>query len=180
MRNPDPRPSARPTSTARPHRAGSPRPRPGQALVETAIGIVLLMLLTFSVVDAAMLFFAYLTLQNGVTAATRYAVTGQQMNDPLDPTTPLSRQDSIMHIMRDSTPGLTIADSEFQFSVVTDSTHITRGTGGPDDIIQMTVTHPSWPLISPMLWPLVGIGGVINLSVSATMKNEPYPTSTGG
>src|SRR2546426_2936949 len=81
MRNPDPRPLARPTSTARPRRAGSPRPTPGQALVETAIGIVLLLLLTFSVVDAAMLFFAYLTLQNGVTAATRFGVTGQNPDD---------------------------------------------------------------------------------------------------
>jgi len=179
MRNPDPRPSARPTSTARPRRAGSPRPTPGQALVETAIGIVLLMLLTFSVVDAAMLFFVYLTLQNGVTEATRYGVTGQQMNDPLDPTTPLSRQDSIMRVMRDSSPGLTIADSEFRFCVVTDSTCVTPGTGGPDDIIKMTVTHP-WRLISPMLWPLVGDGGVINLRVSVTMKNETYPTSTSG
>src|SRR5437870_3709806 len=119
MRNPDPRPSARPTSTARPHRAGSPRPTPGQALVETAIGIVLLMLLTFSVVDAAMLFFVYLTLQNGVTEATRYGVTGQQMNAPLDPTTPLSRQDSIMRVMRDSSPWLTIAASDLVLPLVT-------------------------------------------------------------
>ena len=117
--------------------------------------------------------------QNGVTEATRYGVTGQQMNDPLDPTTPLSRQDSIMRVMRDSSPGLTIADSEFRFCVVTDSTCVTPGTGGPDDIIKMTVTHP-WRLISPMLWPLVGDGGVINLRVSVTMKNETYPTSTSG
>src|SRR6266436_10447890 len=93
MRNPDPRPSARPTSMARPRRAGSPRPTRGQALVETAIGIVLLMLLTFSVVDAAMLFYVYLTLQNGVTEATRFAVTGQ---DP----------DAIKRDILDATPGL--------------------------------------------------------------------------
>src|SRR5438128_9483597 len=115
MRNPDPRPSARPTSTVRPRLAGTPRPTRGQALVETAIGIVLLMLLTFSVVDAAMLFFAYLTLQNGVTAATRYAVTGQQADDPFNPTSKLSREDSIERIVRDSTPGLTISHGEVTF-----------------------------------------------------------------
>jgi len=170
MRNHDPRPSTRPRSG--PRCAGS-RPARGQALVETAIGIVLLLLLTFSIVDASMLFYVYLTLENGVTEATRFAVTGQQETDPSNPTSPLSREDSIKHIMRNSTPGLTIADSEFAFY---DVTHRRSGTGGPSDVIQVTVTHP-WRLISPMLWPFVGNGGVISLRVSATMKNEPYPTA---
>jgi len=170
VRNHDPQPSAGPTSTRRPRRPGSPRPGPGQALIETAIGIVLLLLLTFSVIDAGMLFFAYLTLQNGVTEATRSAVTGQQANTASNPT---RNEASIMRSMRNATPGLTIADSEFDFYDVTDGT---PGTGGPDAVIRVTVTHP-YPLISPMLWPLVGKGGVINLAVSATMRNEHYPAS---
>src|SRR5882724_5330616 len=116
MRNRYPRPSARTTSTARPRLAGSPRPTRGQALVETAIGIVLLMLLTLSVVDAAMLFFAYLTLQNGVTAASRFGVTGQDPNDDDHPT---RHEDSIMRVMRDATPGLTLLDNEFSFYDIT-------------------------------------------------------------
>ncbi len=168
MRNPDPRPSARPTSTARPRLAGTPRPTRGQALVETAIGIVLLMLLTFSVVDAAMLFFAYLTLQNGVTAATRFGVTGQDPNDDDHPT---RHEDSIKRVMRDATPGLTLENGEFTFYNITTQS---SGTGGPNDIIQVTVTHPL-SLISPMVWPLVGNGGAITLRVSATMRNEPSP-----
>jgi len=170
MHNHDRRPST--CATSRPHRAAS-RPARGQALIETAIGIVLLLLLTFSIVDAAMLFYAYLTLENGVTEATRFAVTGQQENDPSNPTSPLSREDSIKHVMRNSTPGLMLLDSEFSFY---DVTHRRSGTGGPSDVIQVTVTHP-WRLISPMLWPFVGNGGVISLRVSATMKNEPYPTA---
>jgi len=168
MRNPDPRPSARPTSTARPRLAGTPRPTRGQALVETAIGIVLLMLLTFSVVDAAMLFFAYLTLQNGVTAASRFGVTGQDPNDDDHPT---RHEDSIKRVMRDATPGLTLENGEFTFYNITTQS---SGTGGPNDIIQVTVTHPL-SLISPMVWPLVGNGGAITLRVSATMRNEPSP-----
>ena len=163
MRNPDPRPLARPTSTARPHRAGSPRPTPGQALVETAIGIVLLMLLTFSVVDAAMLFYIYLTLQNGVTEATRFAVTGQ---DP----------DAIKRVILDATPGLNInEDTEIFLNDISDPNHPIPGAGQPNSIILVKVVHP-WRLISPLLWPLVGNGGRITLSVSATMKNEPPPT----
>ena len=167
MRNRDPRPSARPTSARRPRRASSPRRTPGQALVETAIGIVLLVLLSLSVVEAAMLFFAYLTLQNGVTAATRFGVTGQDPNDDDHPT---RHEDSIMRVMRDAT-GLTLEDGEFTFYDITTQS---SGTGGPNDIIQVTVTHP-WLLISPMVWPLVGNGGVITLRVSAMMRNEPSP-----
>ena len=162
MRNPDPWGSARPTSA----HAGSPRSSPGQALIETAIGIVLLLLLTFSVMDAAMLFFTYLTLQNGVTEATRFAVTGQSPNDADHPT---QHEDAIMQVMRNATPGLALADSEFSFYDITTQS---PGTGGPSHIIQVTVTHP---LQLPIAWPLAGNGGVITLRVSATMRNEPPP-----
>ena len=37
----------------------------------------LLLLLTFSIVDFAALFYVYLALENGASQATRYAVTGQ-------------------------------------------------------------------------------------------------------
>ena len=126
------------------------------------------MLLSLSVVEAAMLFFAYLTLQNGVTAATRFGVTGQDPNDDGHKT---RHEESIMRVMRNATPGLTLADGEFTFY---DLTTQSSGTGGPNDIIQVTVTHP-WLLISPMVWPLVGNGGVITLRVSAMMRNEPSP-----
>ena len=128
------------------------------------------MLLSLSVVEAAMLFFAYLTLQNGVTAASRFGVTGQDPNDDDHPT---RHEDSIMRVMRNATPGLTLADDEFSFYDITTQS---PGTGGPNDIIQVTVAHPL-RLISPMVLPLVGNGGVITLGVSAMMKNEPYPAS---
>src|SRR5439155_482187 len=132
MHNHDRRPST--CATSRPHRAAS-RPARGQALIETAIGIVLLLLLTFSIVDAAMLFYTYLTLENGVTEATRFAVTGQQTSDPANPTTALSREDSIKRVMRSSTPGLEIPDREFRFDDI--SQPGTPGAGNPNDVIQI-------------------------------------------
>lgn len=140
----------------------------GQALAETALSIVLLVGLTFSVIDAAVLFFVYLTLENGVTEAARYAVTFRQESD--DRGGSLSRDDSIKKIMRDKTPGMSIPDSEFSFFNITDDV---GGTGSYNDVIRVTVTHP-WQLMFPVLWPLTG-GGQFNLRVSATMKNEPSP-----
>ena len=170
MRTPDRQAFAR---RANSRRAPSSRRAPGQALVEAGVGIVCLLLLTFSIIDAAMLFFAYLTLENGVSEATRFAVTGRQASDPHNPAGSLSREDSVKLVMRDSTPGITIADGEFSFY---DVTRQRSGAGGPNDVIQVTVTHP-WQLISPMLWPFVGNRGVITLRVSSTMKNEPFPTA---
>ena len=48
----------------------------GANLVEAAIITPLLLLLTFSIVDFGSLFYGYLALENGVSQATRYAVTG--------------------------------------------------------------------------------------------------------
>ena len=145
--------------------------------METAIGIVLLLVLTFSVVDAGMLFFAYLTLQNGVTEATRFAVTGQQAQDPNDPGNLLSREDTVRRLVKASTPGLGIRDdNEIDFQDVTNGPPGPRGMGGPDSVIQVTVTH-QWQLLSPLFWPFVGNGGRITLRASATMKNEPFPSS---
>ena len=146
----------------------------GQALVETAISIVVLLLLTFSVVDAALLFFAYLTLQNGVTEATRIGVTGQEVSDPNSPDAESRREAKVRQIVHQSTPGLGIDDSEVSFYDVTDGS---RTMGAPNHVIQITVTHP-WRLLSPLVWPLVGNGGRITLRVSATMRNEPFPTGT--
>jgi len=145
--------------------------RRGQALVETGIGIVLLVLVTLSIVDAARLFYIYLTLQDGVTQATRYAVTGQQMDNPSNPSGKLSREDSIRQVMHNLTPGIPIDDGDIKFWDVTANK---AGAGDHDDIIQVTVTHRP-QLINPMLWPFVGGNGVITLQVSSTMKNEPFP-----
>ena len=64
------------------HRMKSSR---GSNLVEMAAVIPLLLLFTFAIMDFATLFYVYLSLENGVSQATRYAVTGQVMNDPANP-----------------------------------------------------------------------------------------------
>ena len=62
----------------------------GNTLVEAAILTPLLLLLTFSIMDFASLFYVYLALENGVSQASRYGVTGQQMDDPAHPGSKLS------------------------------------------------------------------------------------------
>ena len=63
----------------------------GTSIVEAAIITPLLLLLTLSIVDFGVLFYVYLALENGVSQATRFAVTGNLMDDPSNPGTNLSR-----------------------------------------------------------------------------------------
>src|SRR6186997_2101212 len=87
----------------------------GTTMIEAAFITPLFLLLTFSIVDFGALFYAYLALENGVSLASRYGVTGRTLNDPVTGT-PLNHQESLKLAMRQGTPTLTIPDSSFTFA----------------------------------------------------------------
>jgi hypothetical protein len=136
----------------------------GSNMVEAALLTPLLLLLTFGIVDFAMLFTTYLALENGVSQASRYAVTGNLVPG-------LSREASIMQAMRDATPTLTIADQAFTFSHMTvgGSTWI-GGSGGPGEIAKVRVDY-TFKFLTPLMRPFF-TNGQIRLAVESAMKNE--------
>jgi hypothetical protein len=148
----------------------------GTSLLEAAIITPLLLLLTFSIVDFGALFYVYLALENGVSQATRFAVTGNLLNNPLSPGTPLSRQESIKLAMRRATPTLTIADTAFSFShMTTGGGSWIGGSGGPNELEKVSVTY-TWRFFNPVLSAFFA-GGQIVLNVDSAMKNEGAPPS---
>jgi Flp pilus assembly protein TadG len=141
-------------------------------MLEAAIITPLLLLLTFSVVDFAALFYVYLALENGVSQASRYGVTGNLMPDPANPGNTLSEMASMETAMRQATPTITLADSAFTFNYMSPGTTTwSSGTGGPGDIAKVTVNY-TWNIMTPLLRPFFA-GGRINLQVESAMKNEP-------
>ncbi len=143
----------------------------GTNLLESALMMPLLLLLTFSIVDFASIFYVYLALESGVSQATRYAITGNQMADPDNLGRQLSREDSIKSAMRQATPTLTIHDDAFTFR------HLPQGggtwlsgSGGPGDIAKVTVDY-TWTIMTPLMRPFFASGGV-HLTVESAMKNE--------
>jgi hypothetical protein len=141
----------------------------GANLIEAAIALPLLLLLTFGIVDFATFFYGYLALENGVSQATRYAITGNQMNNPSGGL--LSREDSIRSAMRQATPTISIPDSAFTFShMVPGGTVWKGGTGSPNDVEKVTVNY-SWQFLTPLIRPFFPSGRV-TLTVESTMKNE--------
>ena len=141
----------------------------GTSLLETAIILPLLLLLTFSIVDFGALFYVYLALENGASQATRYAVTGNLMDDPLNPGTKLTRDSSIKLAMRNATPTLTIADSAFTFSRLSGGAWV-AGSGGPSDIEKVTIGY-TWKFFNPMMSAFFTNGRMV-LTVDSVMKNE--------
>jgi hypothetical protein len=107
-------------------------------------------------------------MQNGVSQATRFAVTGNHGTDASG--TALPRDASIRQAMRAATPGFQIADNAFTFYNLSKGT---PDTGGPNDIIRVTVAY-DWQLLTPFLRPFFD-GGYVTVRVASTMRNEPYP-----
>jgi hypothetical protein len=143
----------------------------GGSLVEAALITPLLLLLTFGIMEFATMFYVYLALENGVSQATRYGVTGNLKDDPLNPGTPLNRVDSIRLAMRQATPTLTIPDAEFTFShLPAGGGAWVGGTGGPGEIEKVTVNHP-WTFMTPLIRPFF-TGGTLNIQVESSMVNE--------
>jgi hypothetical protein len=140
-------------------------------MIEAAIVTPLLLLLTFSIVDFASIFYVYLALENGVSQASRYGVTGNLMNDPSNPGNLLSRTGSIELAMQQATPTLTIDDSAFSFSHISPGgTSWVSGTGGPGDIEKVTVDY-TWDILTPLLKPFF-TNGQVHFTVESAMKNE--------
>jgi len=136
----------------------------GATLVEAAIMTPILLLLTFSIVDFAGLFYVYLAIENGASQATRYAVTGQIVSGQ-------SREDSIRAAMREATPTLTIQDDMFSFSHMKPGTSVwVSGSGAEGDIGRLTVTYP-WNLMTPVIRPFFTNGQLV-IRVESAMKNE--------
>jgi hypothetical protein len=143
----------------------------GATMLEAALVTPLLLLLTFSIIDFASLFYVYLALENGASQATRYGVTGNTADDPNKPGTKLSRVDSLKMAMRKSTPTVALADQYFTFS------HLPVGgsgwlpnVGGPNEIDKVTVSYP-FKFMTPVL-RFVFTDGKITLKVESAMKNE--------
>ena len=143
----------------------------GATLIDAAIITPLFRLLTFSIVDFGALFYAYLALENGVSLASRYGVTGRQLDDPKNPGTPLNHQESLKETMRQGTPTLTIPDSAFAFSHRSPGGGAwLNGAGGPGELERVSVTY-TWTFLTPLVGAFFP-NGQVDLRVDSAMKNE--------
>ena len=137
----------------------------GTNLLETALVLPLLLLMTFSIIEFGAMF--YVVPGAGKRRQPGHTVRGDRA--PMSGS--LSREDSIKAAMRDATPTLTIDDSAFTFN------HLPQGgaawlggPGGPGDIEKVTVDY-TWDFMTPLIRPFF-TNGQFQIQVASSMKNE--------
>ncbi len=144
----------------------------GNNLIEAAIVTPLLLVLTFGIVDFASLFWVYVSMESGISQATRLAVTGATKDDPDNPGTPLGREGTIKAAMQEATSTLDVNAMTFSFShMAPGSSSWASGAGSPGDIGRVTVEY-SWQPLTPILAPFL-TGGKMTMHVESAMKIEP-------
>jgi hypothetical protein len=136
----------------------------GANLIEAAILMPLMLLITFGVFDIGVMLYVYLALESGASQAARYGVTGQQGAG-------LTREQSIMRAMRDATPTLTIPDTAFQFKFLPSGQTVWQnGAGGPGDVTRVIINY-TWSFYTPLVRPFFD-DGQVQMRVETAMLNE--------
>ena len=138
----------------------------GNSMIEAALITPMLLIMTFAILDFSMILYTWLTLESGVSQATRYAITGNVSGG-------MSREESIKAAFRNATPTLNVPDGAFSFS------HMSGGGGGwtggagqPNDIEKVTVTYTYDLMVLQLLMGPLFNTRDITFTVESAMKNE--------
>ena len=141
----------------------------GANLIEAALILPIMLLTMFGLMEFALILYIQMALQNGVSQAARYGITRQTMSE-------LSREQSIITILKQETPSLTLANDHISFqNKPLSGGSWTSGTGGGNTLERVTVTY-DYHIMTPVLLPFFS-GETITLTAQATMKNESEPGS---
>jgi hypothetical protein len=147
----------------------------GSVVVETALGSVLFFALLFGIFDFGHVFYCESTLKYAVSQAARFGTTGNTLPNEDNPGTQLSREDSILTVIRDLTGFQDLDPSDITVSAVTSGGAQVAGAGGPGDLVTVRAAY-GVSLISPYL-SRVFSDGVYRFEIVTTFKNEEFPTT---
>ena len=146
----------------------------GSSLVEFALIVPLFFILIFGIIDFGRIFFIELTLQNALRQAGRFAVTGNHLPDPNNPTIQLSRINSIIQTAKQAAAGVDV--SNIQISSLAGGNAGPNRAGGPGDTITISITV-NLHLITPLIGRFFGPSNTYTFVVSTSFRNEPFPPS---
>jgi hypothetical protein len=150
------RPANRSVQGTRRHRQG------GAALVEFALVAPLFFLLVFAIIDIGRVLNVQMTLQAAVREAGRFAVTGNIVTN-----------DRVYSIKKTAHDFSGVPFQDIQVS----SGANTNCAGAPGAFVTVKVSYPV-ELITPLIGRFFDDGSYL-CKVSATFKNEPFPSQQG-
>ena len=147
----------------------------GAVVVETALASVLFFALILGIFDFGHVFYCESTLKYAVSQAARFGTTGGTLPDDENPGTRLSREDSILNVIRHLTGFDDIDPSQVTVSAVNRSGAPVAGAGGPGDVVTVRARY-GVDLVSPYLSAIFS-DGVYEFEVLTTFKNEEFPSA---
>jgi Flp pilus assembly protein TadG len=141
----------------------------GANLIEAAIITPLVLLVTFAIVDFGAIFYIWLTLQNGVSQATRFGVTGNTTGG-------MTREQSVRQALIENTPTLTLQDNGpdsyiiFSNMPVGGTTWSTGSLGAEGAVGKVTVRY-TWTLWTPLVRVFFP-SGQLTVTAESAMTSE--------
>ncbi len=147
----------------------------GSVLIETALTTVVFSMLLFAIFDFGRMYYFQSRLQHAVSQSTRYATTGNTMEDPNAPGQQMSREDSIMHMIKALSGIEGFGPNDIVIQSMNAGGVIVAGAGGPGSVVTV---RASWrvPILAPFLHAMFE-GGEYEFSATTSFRNEEFPTS---
>jgi hypothetical protein len=122
----------------------------GNVIVETALALPILLIIILATFDYARIHHTRTRLQDAVSQATRFAITGRQLSDPSRPGMMLSRKDSVLRVLRDLSGISDLSESNVKISSVDNKGVVKSGPGGPGDVVIVEVSY-AVEVLTPLL-----------------------------
>jgi Flp pilus assembly protein TadG len=150
--------------------------RRGVTAVEFALLAPTFFLMLMGITESCLMMGAQQLLENAAyntsrLAKTGFSSTGQTQAQTVSQilTTELQSYGALI-----TTTSVTMTESAYNsFSSGTTGTGGTTGYGTEQQIVVYTITYP-WKLFTPMLSALMGTNGIVNLTSTIVVRNEPY------
>jgi hypothetical protein len=144
----------------------------GSVLVEAGLAIPVIVVLMLGVLDFARVHHTRSRLQNAVSQATRFAITGNRLSDEDNPGFYLTREDSILKLVKRVSGFRDIPASAVEIFTVNPDGSTRSGAGGPGDVVLVTVSYHV-DVFTPGL-ALVFPGSTYRFSCTARFRNEEF------
>ncbi len=145
----------------------------GSVLVETALASVVFSMLLFSIFDFGRMFYFQSRIQHAVSQSTRFATTGNVLEDPDVAGTSMSREDSIVHMIKVLSGVSDFGVDDIQIGAITATGAELVGAGGPGDVVTVRATYRV-PIIAPFLTAMFP-GGQYEFTCTTSFRNEEFP-----
>lgn len=131
-----------------------------------------MVMLVLTVIDFARIHHTRSRVQNAVSQATRFAVTGNRLSDSDNPGLLLSREASIARLVREISRIEEIDTDEIEILTVAPDGSTEPGAGGPGDVVLVRVSHDV-EVMTPGLARFFP-GGLYRFSCTSRFRNEEF------